>query len=129
MSPALPLRIWAQVESITFRVVQAPRHGLIERSSPGQRPVPASTFTMGDIQQHRISYSHRGGAAPRDRFTFTVTDGTNPLFVLQDGARKVREEQGWQSRVGSEPQSNPVSLNPGGDRSAAALPGGHPACG
>ncbi|KAF4802764.1 hypothetical protein TURU_022239 [Turdus rufiventris] len=78
-----------EVESITFQVVQAPRHGLIERSSPGQRPVPASTFTMGDIQQRRVSYSHRGGAAPRDRFTFTVTDGTNPLFVLQDGARKV----------------------------------------
>ncbi|NXD29010.1 FRAS1 protein, partial [Spelaeornis formosus] len=78
-----------EVESITFRVVQPPRHGLLERSGHGQRPLQASSFTMGDIYQRRISYRHGGGTALRDRFTFTVSDGTNALFVLQDGGREV----------------------------------------
>ncbi|XP_053831515.1 extracellular matrix organizing protein FRAS1 [Vidua macroura] len=78
-----------EVESITFRVVQPPRHGLIERGGRGQRPLQASTFTMGDIYQNLISYSHGGGGVLRDRFTFTVSDGTNPLFVVQEGGRKV----------------------------------------
>lgn len=99
VSPALPLRVRVQVESITFRVVQPPRHGLIERSGRGQRPLQATTFTMDDIYQNRISYSHDGGSALRDRFTFTVSDGTNPLFVVQDGGRKVREEKGWEGAL------------------------------
>ncbi|XP_016153247.1 PREDICTED: extracellular matrix protein FRAS1 [Ficedula albicollis] len=79
-----------EVESLTFRVVQAPRHGLLELSSPGQQqPVPGSTFTMADIARRRLSYRHRGGAAPRDRFTFTLSDGSSPLFVVQDGSSKV----------------------------------------
>ncbi|OWK55263.1 Extracellular matrix protein FRAS1 [Lonchura striata] len=78
-----------EVDSITFRVVQPPRHGLIERGGRGQRPLQASTFTMGDIYQNLISYSHDGSGALRDRFTFTVSDGTNPLFVVQEGGRKV----------------------------------------
>lgn len=94
-----PLRVRVQVESITFRVVQPPRHGLIERSGRGQRPLQATTFTMDDIYQNRISYSHDGGSALRDRFTFTVSDGTNPLFVVQDGGRKVREEKGWEGAL------------------------------
>lgn len=96
VSPALPLPVRAQVESITFRVVQPPRHGLIERGGRGQRPLQTSTFTMGDIYQNLISYSHDGSGALRDRFTFTVSDGTNPLFVVQEGGRKVRGEEGWQ---------------------------------
>lgn len=90
----MPLRVRAQVEFITFRVVQPPRHGVLERSGRGQRPLQATTFTMDDIYQSRVSYSHGGGGALRDRFTFTVFDGTNPLFVVQDGGKKVREEKG-----------------------------------
>ncbi|XP_014107867.1 PREDICTED: extracellular matrix protein FRAS1-like [Pseudopodoces humilis] len=78
-----------EVESLTFRVVQPPRHGLIERSGRGQRPLQATTFTMDDIYQKRVSYSHRGGSALRDRFTLTVSDGTSPLFVVQEGGKKV----------------------------------------
>lgn len=94
----MPLRVRAQVESITFRVVQPPRHGVIERSGRGQRPLQANTFTMDDIYQGRVSYSHSGGGggALQDRFTFTVSDGTNALFVLQDGGKKVSEEKGWE---------------------------------
>lgn len=97
VSPALPLHVRAQVESITFRVVQPPRHGLLELSGRGQRPLQATTFTMDDIYQSRLSYSHDGSSsALRDRFTFTVSDGTNTLFVVQYGGKKVREEKGWQ---------------------------------
>lgn len=95
--PALPLPVRAQVESITFRVVQPPRHGLLERGGRGQRPLQASTFTMADIYQNLVSYSHHGGgSALRDRFTFTVSDGTNALFVVQEGQRKVRGHRGWE---------------------------------
>ncbi|XP_027744997.1 extracellular matrix protein FRAS1 [Empidonax traillii] len=79
-----------EVESVTFTVVQPPRHGLIERSSTsGQRHQQATTFTMGDIYQNRISYSHDGSNSLRDRFTFTVSDGTNPFFLVEDGGKKV----------------------------------------
>ncbi|KAJ7411871.1 hypothetical protein BTVI_48371 [Pitangus sulphuratus] len=79
-----------EVESVTFTVVQPPRHGLIERSSnSGQRHQQATTFTMGDIYQNRISYSHDGSNSLRDRFTFTVSDGTNPFFLVEDGGKKV----------------------------------------
>ncbi|XP_023773346.1 extracellular matrix protein FRAS1-like isoform X2 [Cyanistes caeruleus] len=78
-----------EVESLTFGAVQPPRHGLMERSGHGQRPLQATTFTTDDIYQKRGSYSHRGGSALRDRFTLTVSDGTSPLFVVQEGGKKV----------------------------------------
>lgn len=78
-----------QAESITFTVVHPPRHGLIERSSSGQRYHPTTTFTMEDIYQSRISYSHDGSNSLKDRFAFTVSDGTNPFFVVEDGGKKV----------------------------------------
>ncbi|KAJ7419121.1 hypothetical protein WISP_55751 [Willisornis vidua] len=79
-----------EVESVTFTVVQPPRHGLLERSSGnGQRQHRATTFTMGDIYQSRISYSHDGSSSLSDRFTFTVSDGTNPFFLVQDGGKQV----------------------------------------
>ena len=82
-----------QAESITFTVVQPPRHGLIERTSNGQRYYQATTFTMDDIYQNRISYSHDGSNSLKDRFTFTVSDGTNPFFIMEDGGKKVRGEE------------------------------------
>ncbi|XP_064918597.1 extracellular matrix organizing protein FRAS1 isoform X3 [Columba livia] len=78
-----------EAESITFTVVQPPRHGLIERTSSGQRYHRAATFTMDDIYQNRVSYSHDGSNSLQDRFTFTVSDGTNPLFIVEDGGKEV----------------------------------------
>ncbi|NXS55143.1 FRAS1 protein, partial [Brachypteracias leptosomus] len=75
--------------SVRFTVVQPPRHGLLERTGTGQGFSPASTFTMEDIKQNRLSYSHHGGSSLRDRFTFTVTDGTNPFFIVEEGGKKV----------------------------------------
>ncbi|KFU86504.1 Extracellular matrix protein FRAS1, partial [Chaetura pelagica] len=78
-----------KAESVTFTIVQPPRHGLIERTSKGQRYRPATTFTMDDIYQNRVSYSHDGSNSLQDGFTFTVSDGTNPFFIMEDEGKKV----------------------------------------
>ncbi|POI34347.1 hypothetical protein CIB84_001901, partial [Bambusicola thoracicus] len=78
-----------KAEAITFTVVQPPRHGLIEHTSNGQHYRQATTFTMDDIYQNRISYSHDGSNSLKDRFAFTVSDGTNPFFIMEDGGKKV----------------------------------------
>ncbi|VCW99041.1 unnamed protein product [Gulo gulo] len=79
-----------EAESVTFSLVQPPQHGTIERATNGQRFWPASTFTMEDIYQKRVSYSHDGSNSLRDRFTFTVADGTNPFFIVKEGGKKVK---------------------------------------
>lgn len=85
--PAHTLPFGTQAESLTFTVVQPPRHGLIEHSSDGHRSRQAQVFTMEDVYQNRISYSHDGSNSLKDRFAFSVSDGTNPFFVVveEDG--------------------------------------------
>ncbi|XP_053108034.1 extracellular matrix organizing protein FRAS1 isoform X2 [Hemicordylus capensis] len=78
-----------EAESLTFTIIQPPRHGLIERSSDGHRYRQAHTFTMEDIYQNRISYSHDGSNSLKDRFTFTVSDGTNPFFVVEEDGKEI----------------------------------------
>ncbi|XP_064440740.1 extracellular matrix organizing protein FRAS1 isoform X1 [Mirounga angustirostris] len=78
-----------EAESVTFTVVQPPRHGTIERASRGQHFRHTSIFTMEDIYQNRVSYSHDGSNSLRDRFTFTVADGTNPFFIVEEGGKEV----------------------------------------
>ncbi|KAG8515151.1 Extracellular matrix protein FRAS1, partial [Galemys pyrenaicus] len=79
-----------EAESVTFTIVQPPRHGTIERTTRGQGSQHTSTFTMEDIYQNRVSYSHDGSNSLKDRFTFTVADGTNPFFVIEEGGKEVR---------------------------------------
>uniref|UniRef100_A0A672YI55 VWFC domain-containing protein n=1 Tax=Sphaeramia orbicularis TaxID=375764 RepID=A0A672YI55_9TELE len=78
-----------EAESIVFTVVQAPRHGTIERTNNGQHYRQTSTFTMDDVYQNRISYNHDGSNSLKDRFTFTVADGTNLLFMVEDGGKEI----------------------------------------
>ncbi|XP_046698206.1 extracellular matrix protein FRAS1 [Silurus meridionalis] len=73
---------------ITFTIVQAPRHGTIERTSNGQHYRQTNTFTMDDIYQNRISYHHDGSNSLKDRFTFTVSDGTNMFFIIEEGEKE-----------------------------------------
>lgn len=84
---------FVQAEAITFTVVQPPRHGLIEHTSNGQHYHQTTTFTMDDIYQNRISYSHDGSNSLKDRFAFTVSDGTNPFFIMEDGGKKVKGQR------------------------------------
>ncbi|KAK2838085.1 hypothetical protein Q5P01_015297 [Channa striata] len=78
-----------EAESIVFTVVQAPRHGAIERTSNGQHYRQTSSFTMDDVYQNRLSYNHDGSNSLKDRFTFTVADGTNLLFMVEDGGKEI----------------------------------------
>ncbi|KAM7415601.1 hypothetical protein PAMA_017903 [Pampus argenteus] len=78
-----------EAESIVFTVVQAPRHGTIERTSNGQHYRETGSFTMDDIYQNRISYNHDGSNSLKDRFTFTVADGTNLLFMVEEGGKEI----------------------------------------
>ncbi|NXU54362.1 FRAS1 protein, partial [Turnix velox] len=95
-----------EAESITFTVVQPPQHGLIELSSNGQRYHQANTFSMEDIYQNRVTYSHDGTNSLRDHFTFTVSDGANPFFIMENGGKKI---------VTRAPQSFKVSILSVGD--------------
>ncbi|XP_071003248.1 extracellular matrix organizing protein FRAS1-like, partial [Oncorhynchus clarkii lewisi] len=76
-------------ESITFTVVQAPRHGTMERTNNGQHFRQTNSFTMDDVYQNRISYNHDGSNSLKDRFTFTVADGTNVFFMVEEAGKEV----------------------------------------
>ncbi|KAM5339144.1 extracellular matrix organizing protein FRAS1 [Glossophaga mutica] len=78
-----------EAESVTFTIVQPPRHGAIERTTNGQQFQHTSTFTMEDVYQNRVSYSHDGSNSLKDRFTFTVADGTNPFFIIEEGGKEI----------------------------------------
>ncbi|XP_072243382.1 extracellular matrix organizing protein FRAS1 isoform X1 [Leuresthes tenuis] len=78
-----------EAESITFTVVQPPRHGTIERTNNGQHYRQTSSFTMDDVYQNRISYNHDGSNSLKDRFTFTVADGTNLLFMVEEAGKEI----------------------------------------
>ncbi|KAJ8404524.1 hypothetical protein AAFF_G00337910 [Aldrovandia affinis] len=75
--------------SITFSIVQAPQHGTIQEITDGQHYKQAKTFSMEDIYHRRISYHHDGSDSPMDHFMFTVTDGTNPIFVVEEGGKEI----------------------------------------
>ncbi|XP_069482442.1 extracellular matrix organizing protein FRAS1 [Ambystoma mexicanum] len=78
-----------EAESVTFTIVQPPRYGTIERTSNGQRYRQTTTFTMDDLYQNRISYNHDGSNSLKDRFTFSVSDGTNPFFIVDDEGKEI----------------------------------------
>ncbi|MEE6460302.1 hypothetical protein FKM82_000916 [Ascaphus truei] len=78
-----------EAESVTFTIVQPPRYGAIERSSNGQSYRQTSTFTMDDIYQNKISYNHDGSNTIKDRFSFTVSDGTNPFYIVEEGEKEI----------------------------------------
>ncbi|XP_044284420.1 extracellular matrix organizing protein FRAS1 [Varanus komodoensis] len=78
-----------EAKFITFTVVQPPRHGLIEHTDDGHHHRQTHAFTMEDVYQNRISYSHDGSNSLDDRFTFTVSDGTNPFFVVEEDGKEI----------------------------------------
>ncbi|XP_070250414.1 extracellular matrix organizing protein FRAS1 [Myotis yumanensis] len=88
-----------EAESVTFTIVQPPRHGSIERTTNGQHFQFISTFTMEDVYQNRVSYSHDGSNSLKDWFTFTVADGTNPFFIIEEGGKEIITAVPQQFRV------------------------------
>ncbi|XP_013913430.1 PREDICTED: extracellular matrix protein FRAS1-like, partial [Thamnophis sirtalis] len=78
-----------EAKSVTFSIVQPPRHGQLERTHDGHHYQQAHAFSMEDVFQNRISYSHDGSNFLEDRFTFTVSDGTNPFFVVAKEGKEI----------------------------------------
>ncbi|KAM6954491.1 extracellular matrix organizing protein FRAS1 [Aplochiton taeniatus] len=76
-------------KAIVFTVVQPPRHGTIERTVNGQHYRQTSSFSMEDVYQNRVSYNHDGSNSLKDRFSFSVSDGTNQLFMVEEGDREI----------------------------------------
>ncbi|XP_076458587.1 LOW QUALITY PROTEIN: extracellular matrix organizing protein FRAS1-like [Babylonia areolata] len=75
-------------EDIVFTVMQPPVHGTLDVDQGGSRGhVQATSFTMNDIYENRVSYQHGGTEHFTDGFTFTVSDGTNPTFTMQADQR------------------------------------------
>nr|XP_026692904.1 extracellular matrix protein FRAS1 isoform X2 [Ciona intestinalis] len=69
---------------ITFRIVDSPQHGAVERTNSGRRYVPVESFTMDDIYESRISYNHDGTNSVTDSFSIVVMDGTNDHFKIRE---------------------------------------------
>ncbi|XP_076999177.1 extracellular matrix organizing protein FRAS1 isoform X1 [Tamandua tetradactyla] len=78
-----------EAKSVTFTIVQPPRHGTIEQTTSRQHFHHTSTFTMEDIYQNRVSYSHDGSNSLKDHFTFTVSDGINLFFIIEEGGKEI----------------------------------------
>ena len=72
-----------QENSIIFTVVDSPTHGSIEHL---QNSVwgPTTVFSMDEIYENKVSYLHDGSESFIDKFTFTVSDGTNSRFAISD---------------------------------------------
>ncbi|ETE61256.1 Extracellular matrix protein FRAS1, partial [Ophiophagus hannah] len=78
-------------KSVTFSIVQPPRHGQLERTSDSHHYQQAHAFSMEDIFQNRISYSHDGSNFLEDRFTFTGHERTEEHFVQYGKFRTIAE--------------------------------------
>ena len=70
-----------------FTVFTPPRHGTVDFTLDGVRFTPTLTFSMSDVYENRISYNHDGTNTLSDQFEFTVSDGTNPMFVVEKGTQ------------------------------------------
>ena len=66
-----------------FTIVQSPVHGTVDLRSVDGVHLLTSAFTMEDVYENRVSYEHDGTENFEDNFSFTVSDGTNEVFVMQ----------------------------------------------
>ncbi|ESO99609.1 hypothetical protein LOTGIDRAFT_173674 [Lottia gigantea] len=69
---------------LIFTIIQPPVLGTINIKQGDDFEV-VSKFTMADIYENRISYQHDGSENFQDTFKFTVSDGTNAEFAVQNG--------------------------------------------
>ena len=87
LHPSLPPppHAFQQEADIMFTVFTPPRHGTVDFTLDGVRFTPTLTFSMSDVYENRISYNHDGTNTLSDQFEFTVSDGTNPMYVVERG--------------------------------------------
>ena len=82
-----------QEGSLIFTIVDPPEHGTIEHLEHNKWD-STGVFSMAEIYDNKVSYLHDGSETTTDRFTFTVTDGTNDEFAVVDntGATEILVE-------------------------------------
>nr|XP_037285071.1 LOW QUALITY PROTEIN: FRAS1-related extracellular matrix protein 2-like [Rhipicephalus microplus] len=101
--------------NVHFRVIHRPLHGriFIDRSRE------AVSFTMADLGDNRLSYSHDGSDTKQDNFTFVVSDGVHRDFYVHPNVQHpTREPQLFPVEVVAVDNSPPrVAVN----RGASAL--------
>ncbi|XP_033117888.1 extracellular matrix protein FRAS1-like [Anneissia japonica] len=68
---------------VTFTVRKIPQHGALQFTLDENSYSSVTVFTMDDIYENRVSYIHDGSNTLTDSFTFTVSDGTNQLFLVE----------------------------------------------
>ena len=78
-----------QEDRIQFHVVTPPSHGQLQIEREDDRYEPAVTFMMADIYDNKITYVHDGSNTLKDKFEFTVSDGTNPLYKVKSANGEV----------------------------------------
>ncbi|KAH7969978.1 hypothetical protein HPB52_023610 [Rhipicephalus sanguineus] len=97
--------------SVRFRIIHRPLHGriIIDRSRE------ATSFTMADLGDNRLSYSHDGSDTKRDNFTFVVSDGVHDDFYVHPNVQQpTREPQLFPVEVVAVDNSPPqVAVNRG----------------
>ncbi|XP_075544224.1 FRAS1-related extracellular matrix protein 2-like isoform X1 [Dermacentor variabilis] len=73
---------------VRFRLVHRPVHGrlIMDRSRE------AGSFTMADLGDNRLSYSHDGSDTTRDNFTFVVSDGVHRDFYVHPNVQQPTHE-------------------------------------
>lgn len=100
-----------KVGQIVFHVVDPTWHGLLQfKQRRTYHHSVATSFTMEDIYENRLSYLHDGSGSFVDHFKFTVNDGTNFVYSTLDETREI-------SSPSAEPSKFEIQILPLGDGS------------
>ena len=74
-------------------MTRPPQHGHLTVHRRGDLPPSAGSFSMLDLYEGLVSYSHDGSEAPRDTFMFHVTDGASEVFLVDGQSSPTAEDQ------------------------------------
>lgn len=66
---------------VVYNVTQGPANGSLQLTTSLGTPV--STFTQDDINNNRLVFVHDSSESTTDKFTFTVTDGTDTVAATE----------------------------------------------
>nr|CAB3247089.1 FRAS1-related extracellular matrix protein 2 [Phallusia mammillata] len=105
---------------IRFHITQVPVHGKILMNER----TPVRDFTMDDLHENRISYSHDGSETVADSFSFTVTDGTHEDFFVFPGTTATDQPQRMDIEIVPVDNGVPQMLVNRGAPSVSPLPSG-----
>jgi hypothetical protein len=90
-------------------VTNAPQFGVIEVRGANHTYVPATQFTMEDVNRGLVSYRHQTKEGRFDKFGFVVYDGVNKLFRVDENSEQATSNvQVFNIDIASEANFKPV---------------------